>query len=330
MKRLFIIGCPRSGSTWTMFLIAQHPKVVACQQNRLFEALTGFRSWFNRMKPDSSGARFSMSVVVPNHQEEDADGPVAQFLELLPEDEFYAICRQTVSAVYDRIASNRPEADVLADKTPENARQGDFILKVFPDAYFLHIVRDPRAVASSVMAAARSWVNGFPPEVWNAARMWHQDTVKAREIGKHAGNYLEVRYESLKADAPRELHRIFSWLGLPSDPALCQQAVESSKLDRMKEMNARVKGFVRKGETDSWRGDLSADDVRVVEYIAGDLMDELGYRRDVTPSGGKPFTLAFADTKRAVRLALEDAPSRLYRSIKSLVGLNRSGRPTPD
>lgn len=307
-----------------MFLIAQHPGVVVCQQNRLFEALTGFREWFLGMKPAAAGTRFSMSVVLPSEPTEDGERPSAEFRELLSEDEFYAVCRQAVSTIYGRIASNKPEADVVADKTPENARQGEFILKVFPDAYFLHIVRDPRAVTSSVMAAARSWVNGFPPEVWNAARMWRHDATKAREIGHRAENYLEVRYESLKANAPEELQRIFSWLGLSSDRALCEKAVESSRLDRMKEMTSGVTGFVRKGETDSWRGDLSPDDVRVVEYIAGDLMDELGYRREFTPPGGKPFTLVFADARRAVRIALRNGPGRLKRGIRSLL---RPGKP---
>ena len=36
-------------------------------------------------------------------------------------------------------------------------------------------------------------------------------------------------------------------------------------------------GFYRKGNTDSWAEELSPQDVRVVEYIAGDLMHEYGY-----------------------------------------------------
>jgi hypothetical protein len=308
-----------------MFLLAQHPDVVVCQQNRLFEALAGFRQWFDQMKSGSSEDRFAMSVVLPSEQPE-AGEATANFVELLPENEFYAICRNTVAAIYDRIASNKPGAEVVADKTPENARQGEFILKVFPDAYFLHVVRDPRAVTSSVMAAAKSWVNGFPPEVWNAARMWRHDTLKAREIGRKADHYLEIRYESLKADAPGELQRIFSWLGLASDRALCEQAVASSKIDRMKEMTSGIKGFVRKGETDSWRGDLSADDVRVVEYIAGDLMDELGYKREHAAAGGKPMTLAFADARRALRIALQKGPGRLKKRIGSLLRSGGNGK----
>ena len=319
MKRLFIIGCPRSGSTWTMFLIAQHPKVVVCQHNRLFEALTGLREWFGRMKSagGAAGTRFGISVVMPSDQPEGGDEPIASFLELLSENEFYAICRQAVSAIYDRIASNKPEADIVVDKTPENTRQGEFILKVFPDAYFLHIVRDPRAVTSSVVAAAKSFEERFPRRAMYAARMWHSDTVKGRELGRMTDNYLEVRYESLKANGPQEIQRIYSWLGLSSDLALCEKAVEASKIDRMRQMNTVTKGFFRKGETDSWRGDLSAGDIRVVEYVAGDLMDELGYARDFPASRSKPFRLAYADAKRAAKKALLNAAGRLKRGIRS-------------
>ena len=316
MKRLFIIGCPRSGSTWTMFLIAQHPDVVVCQHNRLFDALTGFREWFIRMKSHGvTGPRFGMSVVVPTAEKERGEARGAKFLQLLPEDDFYTICRQAVSAVYDRIASHNPGAKVVVDKTPENGRQGDFILRVFPDAYFLHIMRDPRAVSSSVMAAARSFEPNFPPHARGAARMWLSDTIKGQEIGRLTSNYLEVRYESLKANGPEELQRIYSWLGLPSDLALCEKAVESSTIDRMRPMTGG--GHFRKGETDSWRGDLSSGDVRIVEYLAGDLMDELGYQRTLPPSRRKPLSVAYADTKRAVSQSLLQGVHRVKRGIAS-------------
>lgn len=327
MKRVFLIGCPRSGSTWTMFLIAQHPNVVVCQHNRLFEALTGFREWFVRMKAaGATGSRFGISVVLPTDQIEGGDGPIASFRELLPEDEFYAICRHAVSTIYDRIASNKSEANAVVDKTPENARQAEFILKVFPDAYFLHVIRDPRAVTSSVVAAAKSFEKNFPRRAMNAAKMWHSDTVKGREVGGVTDNYLEVRYESLKANGPQEVQRIFSWLGLSSDLALCEKAVESAKIDRMREMTSSIKGFFRKGETDTWREDLSSVDVRVVEYIAGDLMDELGYEREFPPSRSRPFPLAYAEAKHAAKTALLNGARRLKRSSWSLPRRGTSGK----
>ncbi|MGH7562441.1 MAG: sulfotransferase, partial [Gemmatimonadales bacterium] len=309
---------------------AQHPSVVVCQHNRLFEALTGFRDWFRRMQAaGSTGNRFGVSVVLPTDQSREDDGTVARFLEILPEDEFYAVCRQAVSTIYDRIASNKPDAEVLVDKTPENARQGEFILRVFPDAYFLHIMRDARAATSSVVAAAKSFEKRFPTEVWNAARLWQSDTEKAREIGRKTDRYLEVRYEALKADGPQELQRIFSWLGLPSDLDQCERAVEASKIDRMRQMNTQTKGFFRKGETDSWRGDLTSADVRVVEYIAGGLMDELGYRREFPPARRKPFALAYADAEIAVKKALRNGARRLTGGLSSLLrpGSGRKERP---
>ncbi|MGH7560839.1 MAG: sulfotransferase family protein [Gemmatimonadales bacterium] len=316
MKRLFIIGPPRSGSTWTMFLIAQHPEVVVCQHNRLFEGLTGFRDWFRRMqRAGESGSRFGISVVLPTANGDGAEEPVAEFRELLSEDEFHAICRQAVSAVYDRIASHKPGARVVVDKTPENARQGEFILKLFPDAYFLHIVRDPRAVSSSVVAAAKTFEKRFPTEISKAGRMWRADTMKAREIGGMTSNYLEVRYEALKAGGPEELRRIFSWLGLPADLSLCERAVAASGIERMRELNLQTQGFFRKGEADSWREELSPSDVRAIEFIAGDLMDELGYPRLYPASRGKPMSLAYADARLAARSALLNAARRLKRVL---------------
>ena len=57
MKRLFVVGVPRSGTTWTMLLLAQHPAVTACQQAGFFHSLKQLEDWWRK------GGKYGKNVV---------------------------------------------------------------------------------------------------------------------------------------------------------------------------------------------------------------------------------------------------------------------------
>ena len=50
-RRVFIVGCRRSGTTWSMLLLAQHSEVVALQQTDFFRRLAHFGRWFESDDP---------------------------------------------------------------------------------------------------------------------------------------------------------------------------------------------------------------------------------------------------------------------------------------
>ena len=51
VQRVFIIGLPRSGTTWMMWLLAQHPEVVALQQSGMFLPIKRMEEWFGVSYP---------------------------------------------------------------------------------------------------------------------------------------------------------------------------------------------------------------------------------------------------------------------------------------
>ena len=132
-------------------------------------------------------------------------------------------------------------------------------------------------------------------------RLWRSDTLKSRSVAGLTDRYLEVRYEALKSDGPRKVDEILTWLGLKSDLSFCERPVEASSIDRMKGIASAQKGFFRKGETDSWKSDLKPSDVRTVEFIAGDLMDALGYERTHPAGQPKPLNLIVEEQMLVLR-----------------------------
>jgi len=311
-RPLFLVGCPRSGSTWLTFLLAQHPRVAASQHVAFFHAMSGLDAWWQRQRAGPEQG-FGKRVVQVDLGEA-GDLEPARYLPICGDEEYHRLCRATAGAVYDWIAASKPGATVVLDKTPEHGRLGRFILKVFPEACFLHLVRDPRSVYASLRSASRTFEPGFPANPVAAARFWARHVTDARAIGRLTGNYREVRYEDLLASAAAELRAILDWLGLEAEPGFCEQAAEGARIDRLREVAHAPDGFFRKGSGDAWRSELRPSEVAAIERLAGGLMAELGYPLSGRRGGSLPLYVDAA-LGRACRLA-----ARIGRGVRRRLG----------
>ena len=297
-KRVFIVACRRSGTTWVTMLLSQHPQVVGVQQS----------SFFHRV--DYLGKYLDEEVKYGRHIITAADSSTDQDTEATPDDDsaqlerrpvrnlvpisrFHDYIRPFAEEVYDQLAQCAEDARAVIDHQPENVRSWKHIVEIFPDAYFLHVVRDPRSVFSSYVHSARSWSN---PETFTCdptvfSREWQDDVYAGREIPLRTDHHLEVRYEDLVANGPAELARIHEFLDLPSSPQKCTQAVDACSLDRLRKSGHGPSGFFRKGQAQAFSTELSRSMIETIEYDCAGLMQELGYEPTLANGGPRPLSM---------------------------------------
>ena len=305
-RKLFIVGCPRSGTTWMQLLLAQHASIATAPETQIFAY------YLEPMRKQWA------------HEHANAGRTGSAGLSrLLSESDFEALCRTNAEFVLARIAARNPGADVIAEKSPRHAMQADFIQKVFPDAYFLHVIRDPRDAAASLLAASRGWGEGWAPHnVIDAARLWRDHVRSARRAAKRADRFMEVQYEHLIADGAKQLRAVHEWLGLTTDDQSCADAVAACDFSRLKEDGNKnlpsaksPKEFFRSGVAGSGLRDLPAGHVRIIEHICGELMDELGYARVARTGGGARVRIALHDGVTRVRESIDWQLQRLLRKV---------------
>ncbi len=273
-KKLFIVGCPRSGTTWVQLLLSQLPTVATAPETQIFAYyLTHFeRQWRHEL----AGA--------------DREQGAAGLSRLLSEEEFIELCRLNASFVLDRIGARNPGAALVVEKSPKHALQAELIRRVFPDALFLHVIRDPRDTAASLLAAGRSWGRGWAPQnAITAARWWVDHVTSARRLAGSTDGYREVKYESLRENAASELQSILDWLGIPERRESCERIAAACDIDRLRGGAAAADlpipgeknpaGFFRKGKPGGWRDDLTGREVRQIEHICGPTMETAQYAR---------------------------------------------------
>jgi Sulfotransferase family len=205
----------------------------------------------------------------------------------------------TVYAVYAEERGKRR----WGDKTPMYMQNLRLLERLFPDALYLHLIRDGRDAALSFLALPR----GIVTETWMHPRtaadfacQWHTEVAAARRLGgRVGGRYLEVRYESLVDDVEAVLRRICEFAGLEYEAEMVDYAgnVDVSA----KPHQQRLTQPPTKGVRD-WHAQMSAPDVAAFEHVAGDVLSELGYETShATDAAGRLRLAAYASRALAWR-----------------------------
>ncbi len=281
----FIVGCPRSGTTWLQLLLAQHSEVATVQETHLFRAYLAplYARWKRELEAwddeERAGERgWGLSPLLDERAFDDlcrgfAEGVLARALpEAAPEE-----------------GGRRPvgvPARVLVEKTPSHCLHAGLIRRLLPGARFLHVVRDPRAVAASLRRASRRWWGGWAPERPEEAAAWWVEHVQAG-LAIPSAACRRVRYERLHEDAARELAGALRFLGVTAAPEACEEAAARCRIERLRGGASDVRsprplseapdGFYAEGKVEGWREELSPAEIAAVEAVAGPLMGELGY-----------------------------------------------------
>jgi sulfotransferase family protein len=192
-----------------------------------------------------------------------------------------------IAAIYEAYA-DRAGKPRWGDKTPMYMRHLGLLDRLFPDAQYVHLVRDGRDAALSLLdmpegTFTRTWAH--PRTATQFACLWRKEVGDARALGARVGpgRYREVRYEDLVAAPERTVAGICAFAGIPFDSAMLDYVGEvdvSAKPHQQRLLRPPTAG-VR-----SWRDEMSADDVDAFEGIAGHLLHELGYEVSSTNRGG--------------------------------------------
>jgi len=216
----------------------------------------------------------------------------------------------TVYAVYAREHGKAR----WGDKTPMYMQNLRLLERLFPDALFVHLIRDGRDAAMSFL----SMPEGLVTETWMHPRttagfacQWGTEVAAARRLGRRvgAGRYLEVRYEELVTDVEAVLHRICEFASLAYEPDLADYAgnVDVSAKPHQQSLKRPPTRGLR-----DWRTQMSNEDVIAFERVAGGLLHELGYETQTRPDLAGRLRRASYETRaaawRAASFALRRSP----------------------
>lgn len=163
-----------------------------------------------------------------------------------------------------------------AEKTPMYLQHIEVLSQQFPDARFIHIYRDGRDVAQSFH---RRYMK--EPR-WTIYR-WKKILKMGRAQGQKLGSsrYLEVRYETLTNNPQHQIEMICDFLDLKYYPSLCQASFRHITSDN------KIESILPNSK--KWLSYFSTEQLKQLELIAGDFLEELGYPVNTVKGSVNPY-----------------------------------------
>jgi hypothetical protein len=258
---IFIVGAPRSGTTWLQRLLATHPQIQTGQESRLFEYVGHLlRQWAIDSRSSKNKGIGSVGMIC-----------------YLTNEEFFTIQKNYLAAMMSPMVKGLSPGQFFLEKTPSHALFIPEIMQVLPQARIIHIIRDPRDVIASLLAASRGWGHRWAPRhAKKAANLWCRYVAQTRNAKSlvPAENYLEVSYEKLCANPKAELRSLATFLKFEWSDEEIAAAITANTADVLRENKGtqiplhgeagkqishlqNLDGFVRKARPGTWREDLT-------------------------------------------------------------------------
>jgi Sulfotransferase family len=294
---VFVVGSPRSGTSWLQKVLGAHPEIVTPQETDLFSAFVVKlqRTWEGQRENSARRRYRGLPALMTNAEFEVALG---RFVE------------EVLSRAYEL----KPGATVLVEKTPSHSLHVESIARLVKGARFVHMLRDGRDVAASVNAASKhafasEWA---PPDVGGAAEIWRRH-VNGAMGARSLAPYLETRYEELVQSGAAEWKRLFEFCGVEADEAFVEEALGEAGAATSAGMGSIVfggemgrpakeaDGFYGAGRVGAWRAMWTPRDRWEFDRRAGDLLVELGYESDRSWARAGPLETSFYAGAAAAR-----------------------------
>ncbi|MDQ3940445.1 MAG: sulfotransferase, partial [Actinomycetota bacterium] len=270
----FIVGEGRSGTTLLRAMLDAHPN-VAIPPESLFMTDLGARGRLTMKRTGfDSGSFVSQLSSEPTFPRwELPTQEIAQDLAHRPAKDYPDAVRR-IYALYAR-ARGKPR---YGDKSPMNCRQLPLIAALWPEARFVHLVRDGRDVAASYLDVAFG-----PSSFGEAAYTWKKSVSIADRDGEKLGalRYRVVRYEELVDEPHVVLADLCAFLDLEFDDRMLQYHEDATDVIAsmsFPERHRKLEQPPTPGLRD-WRKTMSDRDVAAFEVIAGATLERHGYER---------------------------------------------------
>ncbi|MDQ3655276.1 MAG: sulfotransferase [Chloroflexota bacterium] len=296
LQPLIVTSLGRSGTTWLMRLIAEHPEIVAYRRYP-YEVRPGLY-WTHMLRVLSERPDHSNPIAHPNgffgdrstvganpfHSESLVDVPcLREWIGQTYPETLAQFCHASIESWYRclAISQDQPNAAYFAEK--HNANEYPVLLwEMYPGAREIFLVRDFRDMVSSALAFnAQRGFDDFGRQLVASDEEFivrlRRDASRLLEtwLRRSARSHL-VRYEDLITSPPDTLRAVLSYLEIESSPAT---------IDGMIERASRATPELQRHQTSSspaasigrWRRDLDPSLQEVAAAAFGDLLAKFGY-----------------------------------------------------
>jgi hypothetical protein len=170
-----------------------------------------------------------------------------------------------------------------------------FLNEIFEDAKFIHIVRDGRAVASSLLHVD-FWRGWLGPQGWRAGPLTPEDQAaweaRNRSFTALAGLEWKIQMRAMQAARqtldPKDFYEIKYEEFCEQPLQTYREVLEFTELPASRAFEQRIKAASIKSTSNRWRDDLTAEQQAELNSLLRDDLRQYGY--EVAPQSRQSYT----------------------------------------
>lgn len=285
-RPIFILGNPRSGTSLLRLMLTCHPQIVIPPESHFFLWL---ESKYESINPATDSLDRFYEDLFNSRKFETWNLSKDSILDTIHKASpgNYA---ELITCIYLTYAKTVGKADVTywGDKNKLWKEKLSRILYYFPDAYFIHLVRDGRDVACSFIDLARrkntsNYAPRLPDQIEDIAFRWKTNVnfISSFLDEVKEGHQMTVRYEDMLADTASTLRNIVTFLTLEySDKMLQYLNPEFELIKEPKEFmewKQKLNSLPDIQNIGKYKKELDGNDVRRFEKLAKEELYKFGY-----------------------------------------------------
>ncbi|MEG4228921.1 sulfotransferase [Microcoleus sp. N9_B2] len=208
MKRIFLIGSPRSGTTMLQSLLAAHPEVISFPESKFFQYLL-YKKFAGKF-PGRMETFFKDEINRP------------ELLQGFDDSQSLGTKVSWFVGVLDGLAAEQNKS-IWLEKTPEHIYFIDDIERFLPDAKFIHILRNGIDTIASLHEATRNshdlWGPGW--DLNHCIHRWKEATLISHKYAKKS-NHILVKYEEIVDNKVKKLEELCHFMGVEYDEKMLE------------------------------------------------------------------------------------------------------------
>ncbi|MFA1545274.1 sulfotransferase [Actinomadura chokoriensis] len=272
-RPIFVLGCPRSGTTLLQQMLHSHRRIAFPSETRFVHVAYEKRHDFGDLEQVDNRRALAEWITGGGDTkfhvlELDAAGVIEEIVDGPP------TLGSALAAVFRSYARQHGKPR-WGDKRPSYFRRVPALQRMFPDAQFVHLVRDGRDAVSSLMRMP--WFKG---DLHAAALTWREAVDTGRRLSARLGpdTFYECRYEDLVAEPEDALAKLCAFLGEEYDAEMTKAYRHARRtVPTERRWHLRTHEAPNTRQVGAWRermGDAEAD---LVEHVLADRLRHHGY-----------------------------------------------------
>jgi hypothetical protein len=296
-RPIIVLGCPRSGTTLVQVMLHSHPRIAIPPETRFLLAAYNRRLGFGDLRRWRNRRRLARFIVRKRS---------SRFKDL-------GLDRQsTISAILHgpptlgsalgivlRGYAERFGRERWGDKRPYYHQYVEVILRLFPDAQLVYLVRDPRDCVASLKRM--SW---WKRDSYHSIAVWAESIDHLEEATRRWPDAIvPVQYERLVAEPEYELKILCASLGEEYDPAMAEpEAVAAIAVPERKHWHRQTRVPPTTARVGRGLAELEPWELALCDTLLAERMQRHGYELTGTGRASVRHVARFAEVRAARRL----------------------------